>query len=158
MRFQDILNEQRFQYVVDGYGYNEEEDVESDGNNSKKWHYMTTPKGERITLNHSPYQWMDKDEFAVHVERHKELSEAGSAKPRDFRMKRPQLSIPPTQQELEQAFQRLSSMCDSYETMIEMQQEQTEKTFIAGYFAGHEDAGHGQDDEYAAFSDWQKKR
>ena len=32
---------------------------------------MTTPEGERITLDHSPYQWMDKDEFAVHVAKHK---------------------------------------------------------------------------------------
>ncbi len=72
MKFQDILNEQRFQYVVDGYGYNEEEDFPIDADEpSKKWHYMTTPTGERITLDHSPYQWMDKDEFAVYVAKHK---------------------------------------------------------------------------------------
>lgn len=50
-----------------------------------------------------------------------------AAKPRDFRMSRPQLSIPPTQQELEQAFQRLGSMCDAYETMIEMKNERIEE-------------------------------
>lgn len=72
MRFQDILNEQRFQFTVDGYGYNEGEDSAIDpGEPSKKWHYMTTPEGERITLDHSPYQWMDQDEFAEYVARHK---------------------------------------------------------------------------------------
>ena len=71
MKFQDILNEQRFQFTVDGYGYNEEEDFAEPDEPSKKWHYMTTPEGERITLDHSPYQWMDKDEFAEYVARHK---------------------------------------------------------------------------------------
>ena len=42
-------------------------------------------------------------------------------------MKRPQLSIPPTQRELEQAFQQLSSMCTAYETMIEMKNERIEE-------------------------------
>ena len=45
---------------------------------------------------------------------------------RDFRISRPQLSIPPTQQELEDAFQHLSSMCDAYETMIEMKSDEIE--------------------------------
>ena len=72
MRFKDILNEQRFQFTVDGYGYNEEEDISIDRDEpSKKWHYMTTPTGERITLDHSPYQWMDKDEFAGYVAKYK---------------------------------------------------------------------------------------
>ena len=42
-------------------------------------------------------------------------------------MKRPQLSIPPTQREFEQAYQKLSSMCDAYEVMIEMQKERIEE-------------------------------
>ena len=73
MRVSEILNEEIFQYVVDGYGYHEDEDIEFDGNNSKLWHYMTTPKGERITLDHSPYQHMSKHEFATHVAKHKEI-------------------------------------------------------------------------------------
>jgi hypothetical protein len=72
MKINDILNEQIFQYVVDGYGYQEDEDVELDGHNSKLWHYMITPEGERITLDHSPYQHMDKEVFAKHVAKHKE--------------------------------------------------------------------------------------
>lgn len=76
MRFKEILNEQRFQFTVDGYGYTEEEDFPTDeGEPSKKWHYMTTPEGERITLDHSPYQWMDKDEFAGYVAKHKALKD-----------------------------------------------------------------------------------
>lgn len=42
-------------------------------------------------------------------------------------MQRPQLSIPPTQKEFEQAYQQLSSMCDSYEVMIQMQKERVEE-------------------------------
>lgn len=72
MRFRDIINEQRFQYTIDGYGYYEYEDFSTDEDEpNKKWHYMTTPSGEQITLDHSPYQWMDYDEFAVHVAKHK---------------------------------------------------------------------------------------
>ena len=52
-----------------------------------------------------------------------QIAKDNADKPRDFRMTRPQLSIPPTQQELEQAFQQLSTMCDAYETMLEMKNE-----------------------------------
>lgn len=70
------LEENRFQYEVDGYGYEEEEDWPFDNDEPiKKWHYMTTPDGERITLDHSPYQTMDKDEFAQHVANHRGIKE-----------------------------------------------------------------------------------
>ena len=72
-------------------------------------------------------------------------------------MKRPQLSIPPTQQELEQAFQQLSSMCDAYETTIEMQKEEAEKAFRAGWWAGavafRGHKGDVRDKDYAAYRD-----
>jgi len=51
-----------------GYRYEREEDIEFDGNNSKIWHYLITPDGERFTLNHSPYQEMSPEEFDKHVE------------------------------------------------------------------------------------------
>jgi len=70
------LEESRFQYEVDGYGYEEEEDWPFDNDEpSKKWHYMTTPSGERVTLDHSPYQTMDKNEFAAHVAKHRGIKE-----------------------------------------------------------------------------------
>jgi len=72
MKLNEILNEDRFQWVIDGYGYNEEEDLPIDADDPvKKWHFMTTPSGERITLDHSPYQSMDKEEFAAHVAQYK---------------------------------------------------------------------------------------
>lgn len=73
MRITEIQNRQRFQFTVDGYGYHEEEDHPIDEDDPiKKWHYMTTPDGERITLDHSPYQWMEQHEFAEYVAKHKE--------------------------------------------------------------------------------------
>lgn len=72
MRYKEILNEQRFQFTVDGYGYNEEENIPiGEEDPIKKWHYMTTPTGERIILDHSPYEWMEKEDFAEYVAKHK---------------------------------------------------------------------------------------
>lgn len=70
-----LENAGRFQWVIDGYGYNEETDVAEPDEPAKIWHFMTTPSGERITLNHSPYESMDKDEFAMHVAKHKGKTE-----------------------------------------------------------------------------------
>ena len=76
MKINEIQNRQYFLFTVDGYGYNEGEDLPMDADDPiKKWHYMTTPEGERITLDHSPYQWMDQNEFAEYVAKHKALSE-----------------------------------------------------------------------------------
>ena len=72
MKLDEILNENRFQWVVDGYGYNEEIDVAEPDEPTKIWHFMTTPNGVRMTINHSPYESMDKDEFAAYVAKHKE--------------------------------------------------------------------------------------
>ena len=51
-----------------GYRYERDEEMELDGNNSKIWHYLITPDGERFTLDHSPYQEMSPEEFDKHVE------------------------------------------------------------------------------------------
>ena len=51
-----------------GYRYERDEEVEFDGNNSKIWHYLITPDGERFTINHSPYQEISPEEFDKYVE------------------------------------------------------------------------------------------
>lgn len=51
-----------------GYRYERDEEIEFDGNNSKIWHYLITPDGERFTINHSPYQEISPEEFDKYVE------------------------------------------------------------------------------------------
>jgi len=129
MKFKEILNEERFQYEIDGYGYHEEEDFAEPDEPSKKWHYMTTPQGERITLNHSPYQWMERDEFADYVGKHKAKSVTEA-------IQRPELNIIHTRKELEQAYMQLISIVDAQEVIIEMQKEQEYEAFAYGIEQG----------------------
>ena len=52
-------------YNIDGYIYRQHELPEEDV--VKLWHYMVTPEGEEVYIDYSPYQELDKDEFAARV-------------------------------------------------------------------------------------------
>lgn len=152
MRFNEIITEEIFQYVIDGYGYHEDEEIEYDGDNSKKWHYMTTPKGERITLDHSPYQQMDKDEFAAHVAKHKGNRVVAEAFGDNIKS-------PPFQstKELETAYMQLCDLRTQYETIIDMQKESINDAFLSGYNSGVSDGtseNWSDDSSQAALDKW----
>lgn len=57
--------------TYDGYKLEQDEEVEFDGCNSKIFHHITSPDGERHWLDHSPYDWIEMDDFVKYVEFHK---------------------------------------------------------------------------------------
>jgi hypothetical protein len=55
----------------EGYTLEQYNEVEFDGDNSKNFHFITDPAGERHWLDHSPYDWIEMDDFVKYVEFHK---------------------------------------------------------------------------------------
>lgn len=57
--------------TYEGYKLEQFEEVEFDGCNSKMFHYITDPSGERHWLDHNPYADVRMMEFVKYVEFHK---------------------------------------------------------------------------------------
>lgn len=67
MRFTEFLIEQHGDITeYEGFKLEQYEDYEED--NTKIFHTIYTPEGERHWIDHTPYEWLDKRDLAKYVE------------------------------------------------------------------------------------------
>lgn len=49
------------------FGFHLDQTEEREDDNSKIWHTLTSPSGQSVTLDHSPYEYIDTDTFRRYV-------------------------------------------------------------------------------------------